>query len=144
MLDFTGLVLVRFNPRSPRGGATRSALRAPRQATFQSTLPAWGSDKSVASLAMTAGSFQSTLPAWGSDFGDFAGILRIDVSIHAPRVGERHSDRAYLDQTPAFQSTLPAWGSDIAAAWRSPDSGVSIHAPRVGERRRWSMPQFIS
>ena len=33
-----------FNPRSPRGGATAARDLSGNLLTFQSTLPAWGSD----------------------------------------------------------------------------------------------------
>ena len=35
-----------------------------------------------------------------------------DVSIHAPRVGERLGLRGADRRKATFQSTLPAWGSD--------------------------------
>ena len=80
---------------------------------FQSTLPAWGSDKqswpgsrpasgfnprsprggatwATADLYGATGQFQSTLPAWGSD-----------KTLEADNAAQRE-----------FQSTLPAWGSD--------------------------------
>ena len=104
--------------------------------------------------------FQSTLPAWGSDQqARNRGDQSSRVSIHAPRVGERHATGRWRKASARFQSTLPAWGSDGSNASadpgdnsfnpRSPRGGatrlraelssfdlVSIHAPRVGERRR--------
>ena len=58
------------------------------------------------------------------------------VSIHAPRVGERQwvFDQRALGWL--FQSTLPAWGSDARdIAHIAQRVEVSIHAPRVGERQ---------
>ena len=103
--------------------------------SFQSTLPAWGSDTALRHRVADLEEFQSTLPAWGSDVsvpassearacfnprsprggathdGGRAGRVA-DVSIHAPRVGERQ----------------------VVQGDETRDAGVSIHAPRVGER----------
>ena len=40
----------------------------------------------------------------------------INVSIHAPRVGERRLPCGLIMYMELFQSTLPAWGSDAAVA----------------------------
>ena len=124
----------RFNPRSPRGGAT-------------STLGA----------LLLAFQFQSTLPARGSDPFVVRVHIHDDVSIHAPREGERLSSPFSPMSSSQFQSTLPARGSDVRGGRigqgragfnpRSPRGGatgdmalyqalrlVSIHAPREGER----------
>ena len=111
----------RFNPRSPRGGATCDfcnsfdeylcvSIHAPREGE---RLP-WDIYRPVIS-----GQFQSTLPARGSDDRDeLLGALAVGVSIHAPREGER---RAVLGQA-----------VDEA-------DQVSIHAPREGERRHCTL-----
>ena len=107
-----------FNPRSPQGGATFAN---------------WCSRKSGAK-------FQSTLPARGSD-GLQALVLAIiiDISIHAPRKGERlyHGTCKYTIFF-LFQSTLPARGSDHYLAGVREVAVISIHAPRKGERQRKS------
>ena len=104
----------RFNPRSPRGGATPSPPPVTLSVTtFQSTLPAWGSDRTVVDTHTQVFRFQSTLPAWGSDKALYIALAALVM----------------------FQSTLPAWGSDERFEWRVTDDRlVSIHAPRVGER----------
>ena len=103
----------RFNPRSPRGGATTLrhdeggssavSIHAPREGErpyaedelvpsfmFQSTLPARGSDILTAIMPAEA-RFQSTLPARGSDITPVTKYASSwAVSIHAPREGERH------------------------------------------------------
>ena len=80
--------------------------------------------------------FQSTLPARGSD--QAACVTRVIpsfISIHAPRKGERRAIRPWCAGARKFQSTLPARGSDdvreldlLNLFW------ISIHAPRKGER----------
>ena len=64
------LIFLRFNPRSPRGGATFSCrcCNTHRQA-FQSTLPTRGSDDLVVRAISDYKAFQSTLPTRGSDLG---------------------------------------------------------------------------
>ena len=56
---------------------------------FQSTLPGWGATGFVR-LSLAQPVFQSTLPGWGATTGLTARMVRIKISIHAPRVG---SDR---------------------------------------------------
>ncbi len=103
--------------------------------TFQSTLPARGSDCPKNWINLWGWVFQSTLPARGSDSGR----------------------KAFERITGEFQSTLPARGSDydrtragVGSHYfnpRSPQGGatwpgwdnvkqlrISIHAPRKGER----------
>ncbi len=106
-------ILVCFNPRSPRGGATTGCRSGRGWSTFQSTLPARGSD-----------------PPRGTR------QQQMRVSIHAPREGERRSATSSVSSRRWFQSTLPARGSDIIRMDdQSGRLGVSIHAPREGERR---------
>ena len=76
--------------------------------------------------------FQSTLPAWGATRHDRKGIIRIFISIHAPRMG---SDRSRVEQhivPQIFQSTLPAWGATVLPDRFRGFYIISIHAPRMG------------
>ena len=125
-----------FNPRSPRGGATGLAVKQHISTSFQSTLPARGSDEEAEAKAAKATKFQSTLPARGSDqmrVGCRGSLYHFNprsprggatgwrctyneypnISIHAPREGER-------------LYALPSFGDCLR---------ISIHAPREGERR---------
>ena len=126
-----------FNPRSPRGGATKIDLTG--YVTINSL-------------------FQSTLPTRGSDCISCCLACCIAISIHAPHEGERQT-RQYLQiLLMEFQSTLPTRGSDCDKKAggdrpmnfnpRSPRGGatlnvgdklickaISIHAPHEGERR---------
>ena len=124
-----------FNPRSPRGGATRISFPIRSRSAFQSTLPAWGSDKEQKAIQMLQLRFNPRSPRGGATTQERL-VERIAlVSIHAPRVGERRRS-SWAATTPAvFQSTLPAWGSDPVARPGPQRGAVSIHAPRVGERR---------
>ena len=173
-----------FNPRSPRGGATqtmsngiklsgfqstlpawgsdqRGRSRARTTGRFQSTLPAWGSDRTHSSLPRYSTSFQSTLPAWGSDQPDCAAMHSDVVSIHAPRVGERHArffcwphlQSCFNPRSPRggathrwarcgggitrFNPPPPPGGATTRHPGPQAGRGVSIHAPRVGERPTW-------
>ena len=126
----------RFNPRSPRGGATHHLQHRQMISKFQSTLPTRGSDAYAHVLALTHQLFQSTLPTRGSDFQRYPLIQpQPAVSIHAPHEGERpafsaaaFSDKSFNPRSPrggatrtfwrayriqyGFQSTLPTRGSD--------------------------------
>src|SRR5690606_22460436 len=84
----TGRIILGFNPRSPRGGATCWVTRAPM-----------------------AGMFQSTLPARGSDFEFDLRLQRADVSIHAPREGERLRVRFAASARGRFNPRSPRGGA---------------------------------
>ena len=101
-----------FNPRSPRGGATRGYRRTICASAFQSTLPTRGSDPMGPTTSQIWRIFQSTLPTRGSDYLGFAGLpSRAHFNPRSPRGGAtqapRHKGRGQL-----FQSTLPTRGSD--------------------------------
>ena len=105
-----------FNPRSPRGGATRLQHR---HAILRRT---------VSIHAPHEGERRSDKPR--REY-----VRR--VSIHAPHEGERPCGR-YTSILPRwrFQSTLPTRGSDLVAPTRQIRVRyVSIHAPHEGERR---------
>ena len=149
----------RFNPRSPRGGATwPQSSKPPAKTPFQSTLPARGSDGRRKEIYPTHGMFQSTLPARGSDLSDASGN-RIQrrfnprsprggatcrrpapwaedwVSIHAPREGERQADRAAALGEVVVSIHAPREGErPKRGGYIVIGMGVSIHAPREGER----------
>ena len=101
--------------------------------------------------------FQSTLPVGGSDYEGKSALQTGEISIHAPRGGERRlcrqllqslnqisihaprgGERPLLDgMSPfsrPFQSTLPVGGSDLYEGWCEKCLRISIHAPRGGER----------
>ncbi len=102
-----------FNPRSPQGGATDKRRTAPLQRLrFQSTLPARGSDSGGTSL--------------GSMF---------EISIHAPRKGERPMcTRADHRAAYYFNPRSPQGGATHCKPRLLSGCCISIHAPRKGER----------
>ena len=57
-----------------------------------------------------------------------------DISIHAPRKGERLIYGVGHFKQGGFQSTLPARGSDLPLGIVVYGRYISIHAPRKGER----------
>ena len=128
-----------FNPRSPRGGATKQSRRradekaisihAPHEgerlvhkvlfgqpAIFQSTLPTRGSDGRCSLYPPTREGFQSTLPTRGSD--KHHAHEKADKEYFNPRSprGGATTQAALLFPFPSpFQSTLPTRGSDLVA-----------------------------
>ena len=125
-----------FNPRSPRGGATRSNYRGTHFWTISIHAPHEG-ERLVCSSNCTN---------------------TIRISIHAPHEGERQESNALTIDKDLFQSTLPTRGSDVKVVrvivnskeFQStlPTRGsddvqadkyrrlmqISIHAPHEGER----------
>ena len=127
-----------FNPRSPRGGATRTLWRAYRiQYGFQSTLPTRGSDNSIVQIIHIIQRFNPRSPRGGATDVKERSLIVDIVSIHAPHEGERLSavsGTAYIlacfnPRSPRggatvrsfqrvghkgqFQSTLPTRGSGL-------------------------------
>ena len=76
--------------------------------------------------------FQSTPPVWGATTVSASGILTIDISIHAPRVGGDSGPTAPPTTPMRFQSTPPVWGATQRPCLAKRGLGISIHAPRVG------------
>ena len=101
---------VYFNPRSPRGGATKAAVRV------------------VTSLRH----FNPRSPRGGATVWLVGNSARDGISIHAPHEGERPVLRAVYSAPLRFQSTLPTRGSDAQNQQRRYHKSISIHAPHVG------------
>ncbi len=102
-------ILVRFNPRSPRG--ERRGKKVPGSNGY---------------------GFQSTLPAGGATIRIRCPSRSRKVSIHAPRGGSDSRPPKLRSAPPKFQSTLPAGGATALASLSSQVTVVSIHAPRGG------------
>ena len=107
------VTLVFISIHAPRvGGDVRARSVAVRLLVFQSTPPVWGATSKLASR-LIACIFQSTPPVWGATIHVLGAPLRIDISIHAPRVGGDipASVRCFCDLR--FQSTPPVWGATV-------------------------------
>ena len=82
---------INFNPRSPRGGATKPSR-------------AWKIEKSY---------FNPRSPRGGATLINDLSDQICEISIHAPHEGERHAAWHYTyPKNNGFQSTLPTRGSD--------------------------------
>ena len=71
-------------------------------------------------------------PRVGSDPRVDKSAAEPKISIHAPRVGSDLSLIALSGSTGRFQSTLPVWGATRYWFLQRSFSIISIHAPRVG------------
>ena len=126
-----------FNPRSPRGGATKHYLSLVGFQTVSIHAPHEGERLLISLGAFNRFVFQSTLPTRGSDFFvmSFPPVF-LCFNPRSPRGGATVSSIpcAYLRET--FQSTLPTRGSDMHGYKDVYQvEHVSIHAPHEGERR---------
>ena len=130
--ESTGLEILDFNPRSPRGERLLEVLDEHMECVFQSTLPAWGATGNADRPYRSASGFQSTLPAWGATLSPLNLGADIGISIHAPRVGSDCLHLLAISPAATFQSTLPAWGATNRISPQLRDQTISIHAPRVG------------
>ena len=110
-----GKTVAHFNPRSPRGGATRAKRAHPWRHIFQSTLPTRGSDPQLLLHRRRGHGISIHAPHEGERRGDCRqpSPRQRGISIHAPHEGERHSTRRLTTLSQIFQSTLPTRGSDM-------------------------------
>ena len=159
-----GCVYGRFNPRSPRGGATLGKEMALAQnGTFQSTLPTRGSDAPLLILRSVLsgfnprsprggatiyhslphrkeGSFNPRSPRGGATICSECGEEHEWVSIHAPHEGERR-DRRFFKPLPVlcFNPRSPRGGATVALINHEIDgNGFNPRSPRGGATRMGS------
>ena len=148
---------MRFNPRSPRGGATIYLAQMSAYTPVSIHAPHEGERPGVNVLrGRPCGGFQSTLPTRGSDGGAFPAVTGADgfnprsprggatsahhsqkhdksVSIHAPHEGERQHLSLLAAPKGGFQSTLPTRGSDLILYTTSySKSSFNPRSPRGG------------
>ena len=121
-----------FNPRSP-DGERRFAPSAPRPigSDFNPRSPDGERPVTVPPWPIVP-IFQSTLPGWGATVARDAQHARIQISIHAPRMG---SDRLVMRRRCSrmhFNPRSPD-GERLCVLPRPlPCEYISIHAPRMG------------
>ena len=125
-----------FNPRSPRGGATRSLKRGitssvnfnPRSPRGGATVtkPVFDDNDVISIHAPHEG--ERPLQRTGE-------MMQVIISIHAPHEGERQTAPFEWRGEKIFQSTLPTRGSDYKDRTKyTAPTPISIHAPHEGER----------
>ena len=76
-----------FQSTRPVWGATPHPSSAGRLAIFQSTRPVWGATTCRRAHRLPRRRFQSTRPVWGATGRGHRHPPRLDISIHAPRMG---------------------------------------------------------
>ena len=112
----------RFNPRSPRGGATIFKTEGKNiEYMFQSTLPTRGSDAAISSPSSTSSARFNPRSPRGGATKRFAyhGRAVARFNPRSPRGGATPFRICTLYALCVFQSTLPTRGSD------------SLHAPTI-------------
>ena len=130
-----------FNPLSPHGERRFSPMLRRSSFGFQSTLPAWGETKRIAtSIFVPHISIHS--PRMGRDQGPLRPDFGQTISIHSPRMGR---DRCfwYTGYSLFISIHSPRMGRDDYST--ATDSGklISIHSPRMGRDNLLSV-HFIS
>ena len=105
-----------FNPRSPRGGATKMSQQQEQKLKHISIhAPHEGERQLYASTQTTINSISIHAPHEGERLGVVKSISWYSISIHAPHEGERPFVQVVLDMAvQSFQSTLPTRGSDLS------------------------------
>ena len=125
-----------FNPRSPRGGATRGACSVKKERpNFNPRSPRGGATSRYRHFVRRL-KFQSTLPTRGSDAHAVLSIpIHRRISIHAPHEGERPQPSWRGACAIYFNPRSPRGGATLLIApWDNPKR-ISIHAPHEGERQ---------
>ena len=126
-----------FNPRSPRGGATRIRFNVFASGVISIHAPHEGERlSSFCIICPFNGNFNPRSPRGGATPPAFLlDDSQTSISIHAPHEGERLVQTAWSFNAAIFQSTLPTRGSDLAVSdFLAKIVGISIHAPHEGER----------
>ena len=124
-----------FNPRSPRGGATRKqrraiypcwpiSIHAPHEGERLNELVVQSAFNAISIHAPHEGERRVYL---------YMTMIPYDISIHAPHEGERHTQTRVIKAQERFQSTLPTRGSD-ASLFSTFDLGLYFNprSPRGG------------
>ena len=126
-----------FNPRSPRGGATRGQIiRGGQACHFNPRSPRGGATMTRQSVSHWTGGFQSTLPTRGSDMTATFKRARQAISIHAPHEGERRGGLCRSGRGGCnFNPRSPRGGATVKLPMVTVSPlMISIHAPHEGER----------
>ena len=131
-----------FNPRSPRGGATHLFLssRADSCNGFNPRSPRGGATGKAPDLAKAAKEFQSTLPTRGSDSKHiFYQALQTSFNPRSPRGGATSAHSPFSSYWFYVSIHAPHEGERLDDDYAYFGYRyVSIHAPHEGERRRKS------
>ena len=91
-------------------GATEDERQKGVYLIFQSTRPVRGATR-VHGCGLVRSTFQSTRPVWGATLRLLLRLLRLLISIHAPRVGRDATFPIQWRFAAIFQSTRPVWGA---------------------------------
>ena len=129
-----------FNPRSPRGGATRRCWRfGQKHDVFQSTLPTRGSDKFGWHIQILSGTISIHAPHEGERllWDSASPPLTRDFNPRSPRGGATRRTLLCFFKVSHISIHAPHEGERRYTAWRFDGAnGISIHAPHEGERRQ--------
>ena len=112
-------------------------------AIFQSTRPVRGRDAIPLRIVDRMENFNPRAPCGGATLASVPDDAQGGISIHAPRAGARHKQRARKAWAKLFQSTRPVRGRDQIKQGAARYVDISIHAPRAGARQI-GFPVFLS
>ena len=120
----------RFNPRARVGRDVGVGVVVPRY-RFQSTRPAWGATTRSRSHR-PPGCFNPRAPRGARHCGCALSVQRVDVSIHAPRVGRDQTELWCLCPPIRFNPRARVGRDARHGNSNDRSSAVSIHAPAWG------------
>ena len=125
-----------FNPRSPRGGATKLWTRRKRSGRVSIHAPHEGERPYLRPRAKTSNTcFNPRSPRGGATYEYLLCTVDMLFQSTLPTRGSDQFELSAALATGQFQSTLPTRGSDESIWVDRRYENVSIHAPHEGERR---------
>ena len=99
-----------FNPRAPCGARPPRSSAGRQRHDFNPRAPC-GARREKKKRNAPVKIFQSTRPVWGATRRSPRQLMRLPISIHAPRVGRDTLFPENAVRLGAFQSTRPVWGA---------------------------------
>ena len=125
-----------FNPRSPRGGATRRTRVFYAVSIISIHAPHEGERQEIEFTRTDDTKFQSTLPTRGSDMKRGGLHLRhMHFNPRSPRGGATQGRQKQQAETGYFNPRSPRGGATRPIDGDPGRRQISIHAPHEGERR---------
>ena len=130
-----------FNPRSPRGGATKEFYICPREDFISIHAPHEGERQYRTGYLEIAKKFQSTLPTRGSDPLSKASMPpKSHFNPRSPRGGATNTEGECPYKGVYFNPRSPRGGATTMMCRLFRRTKISIHAPHEGERQNTAVP----
>ena len=99
---------------------------------FQSTLPAWGETHALLLMEILYQDFNPLSPRGERHMDNYKVYIKVDISIHSPRVGRDSRPAISVKSAPNFNPLSPRGERQGEERPCYQLTKISIHSPRVG------------